>query len=328
MFAAAAVTVATQRVDFAGHDRAVVFSEGLGNLMARRMNAPTSCVCLTPLKVAYDEVTNARFFHDSARRHYRAAFATFRMVDRRTWRHYDRVFCISKGVRQRLITHRLVDPSRIEVVYPGVDFVRFAPSGTASPYFLLPGRIMWQKQIELALDAWRLFKPHPADSPFELVISGMVDEKSRGYLESLRKSVAWRDDVRFVTTPSDDELRALYQGCHAVLFTAPNEDFGLVPLEAMACGKTVIAPARGGPTETIVNHHTGFLVPSEARAFATTMHHIVDMEDDDRRHMERKARARAMEFAWSRFVGRLDDHFDVSERLPIPLPELVHSKVS
>jgi hypothetical protein len=49
--ARAGIRVALQRIDFGRHDHAVVFSEGLGNLMARRFGVPTTCVCLTPLKV-------------------------------------------------------------------------------------------------------------------------------------------------------------------------------------------------------------------------------------------------------------------------------------
>lgn len=308
--ASAAMTVALQRVDFAGHDRLVVFSEGLGNLIAARSKLPATCVCLTPLKVTYDSVTNSRFFQDAPRRHYRAAFAAYRFVDRRTWRAYDKVFCISNAVRDRLVQHHLVDPERIEVVYPGVDHARFRPSGESHPYFLLPGRIMWQKQIEIALESWRFFKPHPSDSPFRLVIAGMVDTKSRAYLESLRRSVAWRNDVEFVESPDDDRLRTLYQQSYAVLFTAPSEDFGLVPLEAMACEKAVIAPAHGGPAETIVHGETGWLVRSDAREFARAMRALVDMPVRHRRHIEHAARARALQFNWDRFVEPIDDHLE------------------
>jgi glycosyltransferase involved in cell wall biosynthesis len=306
--AGAALTVAMQRVDFADHDRLVVFSEGLGNLMAMRAKVPVTCICLTPLKVTYDSVTNARFFHNGPRRHYRAAFAAYRVIDRRTWRAYDKVFCISNAVRERLIEHALVEPARIEIAYPGVDHARFHPTGESQPYFLLPGRIMWQKQIETALDGWRFFKPHPSDSAFRLVIAGMVDVKSRAYLDELRRSVAWRDDIEFVTSPDDAHLRELYQRCYAVLFTAPSEDFGLVPLEGMACEKTVIAPGSGGPAETVVHEQTGLLVDSDARAFADAMRTLVEMPTETRRRMERAARERALEFDWARFVEPIDDH--------------------
>src|SRR5690606_20730612 len=153
-------------------------SEGLGNLMAGQFSVPTTCLCLTPLKVAYDEVTRDHFFLGHPRGAYRTALAGFRAVDRRTWRHYRRVVAISHEVRRRLIDNGLVPPERIDVIHPGVDLDRFGLSTERRPYVLLPGRIMWQKRIEVALEAWRWYKPHPDDNPFRLVVAGMVDAKS------------------------------------------------------------------------------------------------------------------------------------------------------
>jgi glycosyltransferase involved in cell wall biosynthesis len=306
----AALTVALQQIDMSGHDRAVTFSEGLGNLVAMRLKIPTTCICLTPLKVIYDDDTNQRFLDAPLRSHYRPALAIYRAVDLHTWRHYDRVFCISNTVRQRLLANHLVEEDRIEVLHPGVDHERFHPHGTPEHLFLLPGRIMWQKNIELALEGWRFFKPHPSDSDYRLVIAGMVDVKSRPYVESLRRKVAWRDDVEFVCSPDDETLLQLYRRAFGVLFTAPSEDFGLVPLEAMACGKPVIAQGRGGPTETIIDGETGILTTGEPRAFAAAMTRLTGMDQAQLTAMQDEARARAVGFDWKYFVGRIDDHLD------------------
>lgn len=308
--ALAALRVACQTIDVSGFDRAVTFSEGLSNLTAARLKVPTTCICLTPLKVAYDSVTNRRFLEAKPASRYRAAFALYRAVDRRTWRYYDKVFCISETVRRRLLAHGLVDDDQIEVIYPGVDHERFRPDGTAEHFFLLPGRIMWQKNIEFALESWRFFKPHPSDNDYRLVIAGMVDAKSGPYLESLRRTVAWRSDVEFVCTPSDETLCDLYRRARAVLFTAPSEDFGLVPLEAMACGKPVVAPRYGGPTETVIDGETGFLTSGQPRDFAAAITRLADMAQGEFSTMQGDARARALAFDWKHFVGRIDDHLD------------------
>jgi glycosyltransferase involved in cell wall biosynthesis len=306
----AGVTIRAQRVRVERHDAAFVVSEGLGNLVAGRWTPPTSCICLTPLKVAYDPVTRDRFFDRGARSSYRLAFAVYRGVDRSMWRHYHRVFCISEEVRRRVLAARLVEDARLEVAYPGVDGDRFRPTGEREPLFLLPGRIMWQKNVELALQAWRRFKPEPTGNDHRLVVAGMVDGKSRGYLEGLRRTVADRPDVRFVVSPSDDELLGLYQRCRAVVFTAPNEDFGLVPLEGMACGKPVLAPDRGGPAETVIDGGTGFLRPADPRAFAEAMARIAAMTEPELELIASRARTRAMEFSWTRFVDRIDGHVE------------------
>ena len=305
-----AMTVAFQNIDMSGYERAVTLSEGLGNLVALRLRVPTTCICLTPLKVAYDDVTNRRFLEAQRRRRYQAAFALYRAVDRRTWKHYDRIFCVSETVRERLLSYRLAEEERIEVLYPGVDHERFRPNGASDRYFLLPGRIMWQKNIEWALDSWRFFKPHPRDNDYRLVIAGMVDNKSGPYLEALRRSVAWRDDIEFVCSPDDETLYDLYRRALAVLFTAPSEDFGLVPLEAMACGKPVVAQRRGGPAETVIHGETGFLTSSDPRDFAVAMKKLVLMTRTQLTAMQTEARSRALTFDWKHFVGRIDDHLD------------------
>jgi glycosyltransferase involved in cell wall biosynthesis len=306
----AGATIAAQRIDHRRHDGALIVSEGLGNLLAGHLRIPTTCLCLTPLKAAYEDVTRARFFDVQARPHYRAALAAFRLVDRTTWRHYDEVICISHEVRRRVLDAGLVPRARTRVVHPGVDLDRFALSSAREPYFLLPGRIMWQKHLELGLEAWRWFKPHPGDSDHRLVIAGMVDEKSRPYLDALRGAVGWRSDVEFVVGPTDAQLVSLYQRCSGVLFTAANEDFGLVPLEAMACGKPVIAPARGGPTETILDGVTGALVAGDHQAFGAALRWLAELPTDRLDDMGRKARARASEFSWDAFVSAIDDRME------------------
>lgn len=310
----AATTIRFERLDLEGFDAALIASEGLGNLKAGRLGVPTSCLCMTPLKVAYDPLTRDRFV-DGRRYRYRAAFAAFRWVDRRTWRRYERVFCVSEEVRRRLLQERLVDETSVEVMHPGVDTSWFRPSDVHERYFLIPGRIMWQKNIELGLEAWRLFRSSGAAGGARLVVAGMVDRKSATYLARLRALADDGDDITFVANPSDDELLQLYRRCRAVVFTAHNEDFGLVPLEAMACGKPVIAPDRGGPRETVVDGVTGRLLPPTPEAFAEGLLGIATMRATSYAAMSRSARERAYEFGWDRFVSRIDAHIqDIAGR--------------
>lgn len=306
----AMVTLVTQRLDLARHDALLVVSEGLGNFVGTRSPVPTSCICLTPLKVVYDEVTRERFFRDGVRPVHRIAFAAYELVDRPTWKRYARVFTNSHEVRRRLLESRLVEPGRIEVAHHGVDTETWSPRGPRERFFLVPGRIMWQKNVELVLEAWNRFKADQPEIGFELVIAGMVDQKSRPYLQSLVAQARGRADVRFVVSPSDAELIRLYQRCWAVVFPPLNEDWGLVPLEAMACGKPVLATDRGGPRESVVDGETGFLRIDHPHAFAEAMRRLVDMSTPELDLMCAQARLRALDFPWSNFVNRIDNHVE------------------
>jgi glycosyltransferase involved in cell wall biosynthesis len=306
----AALTLLTQRLDLSGHDSLMVVSEGLGNLVALRSTIPTSCICLTPLKVAYDPVTRDRFYDGRWRPHYRLAIRCYCQMEAPAWKRYHRVLCNSEEVRRRVMACGLVDESRLEVVHHGVDLDRFQPGNARDPYFLVPGRIMWQKNIDLALQAWRLFKPAFSDNSFRLVIAGTVDRKSQSYLQHLRDASWDRPDIEFVESPNDQALCDLYQRSTGVVFTAPNEDWGLVPLEAMACGKPVLAARRGGPTESIIHGETGYLVDDTPAEFARAIGVMAGLDTQALDEFSIRARARAGHFSWSRFVSRVDEHVE------------------
>lgn len=304
------LTLLTQSIPAADHSSLMVVSEGLGNLIALRSSLPTSCVCLTPLKVAYDRVTRERYFSGGRRLHQRVAVELYARLERPAWRRYRRVFCNSVETATRVRAARLVDPRRLEVAYHGVDLDRFVPHGRREPFFLAPGRIMWTKNLELAIEAWRRFKPHASDHAFRLVIAGMVDRKSQAYLQKLRSLAAGREDIVFVESPDDEQLLALYQKSHAVVFPSLNEDLGLVPLEAMACGKPVLATDRGGPRETVVDGHTGFLLADQPESFALGMQMLLRMPEQELDELGVLARARATQFSWDHFVERIDAHVE------------------
>jgi glycosyltransferase involved in cell wall biosynthesis len=280
---------------------------------------PTSCICLTPLKIAYDSFTRERYFSRAGRLHQRLAVAAYTRVERPAWRRYERIFCNSGETRRRVLDARLAEAHRVEVAYHGVDSERFFPTGERAPYFLVAGRIMWAKRIELAIHAWRSFKPHAAENEMRLVIAGMVDAKSQPYLAQLRRQASGREDIVFIESPADEEMILLYQRCRAVVFTAPNEDWGLVPLEAMACGKPVIATDRGGPRESIAHGETGWLEQDDAVHFSSRIGAIASMGDDALDRIGLAARRRAERFHWDEFVERIDDHVEELAGAPRPL---------
>jgi glycosyltransferase involved in cell wall biosynthesis len=138
-----------------------------------------------------------------------------------------------------------------------------------------------------------------------LVIAGMVDEKSRPYLQQLR-ALAVGLPVTFEVAPSDERLRELYRTATALLFPARNEDFGMVLLEAMAAGTPVLAVDAGGPRTTISDGRNGWLLPPDPDAFAARMAEVI-AAGDKLMPVREAARAEAGRRTWDGHVRRLDE---------------------
>jgi len=123
------------------------------------------------------------------------------------------------------------------VIYPPVDVQRFRPGEGEGDYYLVVSALVPYKRVDLAVAACtRLRRP--------LKVVGNGPEERR-----LRRLAG--PTLEFLGTRSDPEVAALYAGCRALLFPGL-EDFGIVPLEAQAAGRPVIAYGEGGACETVV----------------------------------------------------------------------------
>jgi glycosyltransferase involved in cell wall biosynthesis len=129
------------------------------------------------------------------------------------------------------------------IVYPPVNLSAHFTVKKDKGYYLYVGRLAKSKNVDLAIAACTAL-----NVPLKLVGSG------KG-LEHL-KSIAG-PSVEFLGAVTDEELNTLYAGAKAFLFPAEDEDFGIVPIEAMGHGVPVIAHRSGGPTETIIENKTG-----------------------------------------------------------------------
>lgn len=145
------------------------------------------------------------------------------------------------------------------VIYPPVDTKKFTVDSSqktvekktvnreqSTNYFLVVSRLVAAKNVDLAVEICTNLK-------LNLKVVGTGKEKDR--LEQMAgKTIEFLGDV------DDEQLVNLYQNCRAVIFPASMEDFGLVPVEAMAAGAPVIALAEGGVKETVIDQKTGLLV--------------------------------------------------------------------
>lgn len=175
------------------------------------------------------------------------------------------------------------------VLYPAVNVNQFdEPSDSYKLNFLSINRFERKKNIDLAISAFAMLRTLQGDelqglnlAEASLTIAGGFDNRLREnveYLEELR-SLAEREgvsnQVNFITSCSTAERNALLSQCLCVLYTPKDEHFGIVPLEAMAAHKPVIACNSGGPVETVKNGATGFLCESNPREFSLAMSKLI-----------------------------------------------------
>ncbi len=312
----AAWKILTQKLPLEGQDLLVVFCDGLGDLITfRNHSLPTLCVCFTPLRILFDEHYRARYLktrsHPWLRRWIlRAAGTAYRPIDRLAWKNYCHIFPNSEETRARIVRAGLCPPGKMTVLRHGYDVASARITNIYEPYFLIAGRIMWTKNIELGIDGFFALRERRPDlSHFKLKIAGFVDRKSRPYIAALRERAAGCPAIEFLESPQDPELWKLYENCTAVVYTPFNEDLGLPPIEGMAHAKPVVAVNRGGPRETIVDGKTGFLVEPTAEAFSSILERLADDSGLVRR-IGGAGREHARHFEWECFTRPLDDYIE------------------
>ena len=172
----------------------------------------------------------------------------WRIWDRRTARQPDLLVANSETVRQRIREHWGRDA---EVIHPPVSVSEFEVSTRDDGFLLIAARLLGYRRIDVAVRAATAARR-------QLVIVGDGPERER--LESLAGPT-----VRLTGWLPRAELIDLFARCHAYVVPG-EEDFGIAPVEAMAAGKPVVALARGGVAETVVDGVTGVLFDEQSPA--------------------------------------------------------------
>lgn len=207
------------------------------------------------------------------------------------------------------------DPARIEVVPPGVEHAFFSPGDRAGarhalglgdhPVLVFVGRIQPLKGLPVAVGA--LAELHRPDA--ELVVvggpSGADGERELRDVLALADHLGVRHQIRFVPPQPHHLLSTYYRAADVVLVPSRSESFGLVALEAAACGIPVVAAAVGG-LRTLIDHgRTGFLVEQrEPAAFAAAVRTLL-ADPVLATRMGSEAAIRAQGYTWSTAAARL-----------------------
>ncbi len=157
----------------------------------------------------------------------------------RTWdttsaQRVDHFLANSQFVAQRIAKYYR---RRATVVYPPVDTEFFTPGDERGDYYLMVTALVPYKGVDLAIQAFNALR-----RPLKIIGSGPLAAQYRALAGPHIELLGWR---------SNAELRQYYAACRAVIFPA-QEDFGIVPLEANATGRPVIALGQGGALETVI----------------------------------------------------------------------------
>jgi len=213
------------------------------------------CYCHTPMRQAWELYFDYKHgYTKSGFKPKRELFKFFypivlnyvRMWDRLAADRVDHFACNSLTTKKRIEKFYRRE-SRL--IYPPVNVGKFRDVAVSDgDYFLCLSRLVPYKRIDLAVEAFNR-------KGARLIIAGDGPQ-----IKHLKKAA--RDNIEFVGRIDENRKLELMAGCRALIFPG-REDFGIVPVEAQASGKPVIAYGAGGATESVIDDQTGILFPEQ-----------------------------------------------------------------
>jgi glycosyltransferase involved in cell wall biosynthesis len=283
---------AIELFDLDGYDLVISSSHCAAKSVVRTGRATHVCYCHSPMRYAWDQF-GAYFGPDQVgplkSRLLKPVLASLARWDAATAGRVDRFVANSRYVAGRIGRYY---NRRSTVVYPPVNTAFYRPNDSPAGDggdrgFLVVSALVPYKRIDIAIEACRL-----AGVPLRIV--------GRGPEETALRRLAG-PDVEFLGWRRDDEIRDLYGRAAAVLLPGV-EDFGMVPVEAQACGTPVVALAAGGAVETVEDGVTGVLVHDDsAQAFADALTRLPALRLDPA-----IIRASALRYSRERFMTEFE----------------------
>ena len=259
-------TWAIEDLDLSAYDLVLSDCSAVSKGVVTRADTVHVSYIHSPMRYAWDLYHQYRDREASPweRRFMSPIFSYIRQWDYAAAQRPDVLIANSTAVQHRIQKHYRRDST---VIYPPVDVGRFAgeirPSGD---YWLIISRLVSYKRFDLAVRACnRLRVP--------LVIAGEGPERQR--LERMAGPT-----VRFAGRVSDEEAATLVRGCRGLLFPG-EDDFGMVMVEVQAAGRPVVAYARGGARDAVLDGATGCLFQDQSEdALIAAMERALGMDWD------------------------------------------------
>ena len=291
---------AIEQFDLDPYDLVISSSHCAAKAVVAAGRARHICYCHSPMRYAWDQF-DAYFGPErvgafASRWLYRPMLARLARWDAVTAPRVGRFVANSQYVAGRI---RRYYNREATIVYPPVDTIFYHPDTTVpGSHFLIVSALVPYKRIDLAIAACQR-----AGARLRIVGDG----PDRARLEP-----GAGGSIEFLGRLSDEEIRAEYRSALAVLMPG-EEDFGIVPVEAQACGRPVVALARGGALETVIPGDTGVLFAEPTvESLVTALEQTSGLAFDPCR-----IRERALRFSRARHLERMRDVID--ETLDAPM---------
>ncbi len=273
---------AVESLDLRSYDVILSSSHSFVKGLLRHADQLHICYCHTPIRYAWD------LYHDYLetlspwkRLLAERSLHRIRQWDLSTVPRVDHFIANSRYVARRIWkTYR----RKATVIYPPVRLDRFPLTPEKDSYFVAVSRFVPYKRMDLVIEAFRSLPD------LKLVVVGDGPERPR-----LQRLARGARHITFTGRLSHRELRQVLCHARALVFPAL-EDFGIVPVEAQACGTPVIAYGRGGALETVVEGKTGlFFAEQTPESLRKAIHRFLQVEDrfdpsEIRRNAERFSR--------------------------------------
>ncbi len=232
--------LALEQLDLRGYDLVISSESGPAKGVITDPDCLHVCYCHSPMRYLWDMYPGYLVGKDFITKNImKLAFNYLRIWDVTSAARVDRIIANSSFVAQRIRKYWRRDSV---VIPPPVSIERFSVSHSAGDYYLWVGQLIRYKRPDLAVRAF-------TSSGRRLVVAGSGYE-----IEPLRAMAG--PNIEFIGHASDSDIERLLAGCKALVFPGV-EDFGIVPVEAMASGKPVIAFRRGGVLESVEDRKTG-----------------------------------------------------------------------
>lgn len=276
--------------DLSEYDVILSSSSAFAKGVRKRPGQVHVCYCYTPMRFVwrYDDYIKHEPLPGWLKRLLPVLMGPLKNWDLKTAGRVDHFIAISRLIAERIseIYHRESD-----IIYPPVDCDLFQPAERSGDYFLVLSRLNAYKRIDIVIEAFnRLALP--------LKIVGEGPDRQRLQQKSL-------PNVEFLGRLSDLALKQMVGECRGLIFPG-EEDFGIVPVEAMAAGRPVIAFRGGGALETIVEGESGlFFDEPTPESLVKAVEKFQRLTFDPR-----TVRAQALKFDRKIFKQRMAEYFE------------------